>query len=387
MDDLLPASVTSLTEGLTDVVRSTIMPEAERVDRDAAWPAHSMSALRDAGLMGLNVPADCGGLGQGLLALTATTEAIARGCSSSALCFGMHCVGTAVIAAKATDYHRERYLRPIANGEHITTLALSESGTGAHFYLPQTHLTRDEDALVVEGAKQFVTNGGHADSYVISTTASTPEAEAGDFSCLVVDDGLPGLRWLDPWHGLGMRGNSSRGVELDRVRVPAENLLGAEGDQIWYVFEVVAPYFLTAMAGTYLGIAAEAYQIAVAHLGRREYAHSGETLADAPVLQHRIAELWIAVEKARAMVYTAARLGDASDPRALPYILAAKAEAAAAAVTVSNEAMTLCGGSAYRENAKLARLLRDARASHVMSPTSDLLKLWLGRTLLGVPML
>jgi alkylation response protein AidB-like acyl-CoA dehydrogenase len=297
----------------------------------------------------------------------------------------MHCVGSAVITAKATPQQEERYLRPIARGEHITTLSLSETGAGAHFYLPQTSLRHEGDNFVVEGTKQFVTNAGHADSYVISAQAEGL-SDTGEFSCLVVDAETPGLQWLEPWHGFGMRGNAARGLKLPGVRIPTGNLLGAEGDQIWYIFEVVAPYFLIAMAGTYLGVAQAALDLTIEHLSSRQYEISGERLADAPVLQQRLAQMWTQVEKTRLLVQSAARLGDLGDEGALLRILACKADAAETAVAVTNEAMTLGGGMAYRENSALARLLRDARASHVMSPTTDLLRLWHGRALLGMPL-
>jgi isovaleryl-CoA dehydrogenase len=239
---------------------------------------------------------------------------------------------------------------------------------------------------VVSGTKQFITNGGHADSYVVSTTAST-SAEAGEFSCLVLDRDTPGMQWLEPWCGLGMRGNSSRGLRLDNAAVPPTNLLGNEGDQVWYVFEVIAPYFLTAMAGTYLGVAQAALDIAVQYVRSRRYGHSGESLAESPVVQHHLAEMWTAVQKTRGLVYNACRMGDLGDPQALPYVLTSKADAGDTAVQVANDAMTLCGGTAYRANSTLARLLRDARASHVMAPTTDLLKQWTGRALLGMPLL
>jgi alkylation response protein AidB-like acyl-CoA dehydrogenase len=369
-----------------DIAARDIAPRAEAVDREAAWPAHSMRALLEAGLGGLQAPRNAGGHGQGLFALGIATEVIAQACPSSALCFGMHCVGTAVIAAKATSDHQARYLRPIAEGRHITSLALSEAGAGAHLYLPGTRLKLEGTQYRVEGVKQFVTNGGHADSYVISTQASGP-AEGGDFSLLIVDKDAPGLTWLEPWRGLGMRGNASRGLELDAARVPCGNLLGQEGDQVWYVFEVVAPYFLMAMAGTYLGIATAAVQAVGEHLRSRRYEHSGESLRHIPLLQYRYAELWMEVQKTRALIYAAGRLGDLGDPSALPYLLSCKAQAGEAAVRVTNEAMTLAGGSAYRDNSLLARLLRDARASHVMSPTTDMLKTWTGRALLGLPIL
>jgi len=387
MERYFSPQLSSLHDLCRQVVERHVLPHAAQVDAQCLWPEHSMRALAEAGLLGLQAPPDVGGHGQGLLALTAMTELIARACPSSALCFGMHCVGTAVIAAKATEHHRERYLRPIAAGRHVTTLALAESGTGAHFYIPSTSLTEQDDAFLVDGEKQFVTNGRHADSYVLSVAPGAYAGEVGDFSCLVVDGDSPGLEWQQPWAGFGMRGNSSLGVKIRHVRVPKRNLLGAQGDQLWYVFEVIAPFFLMAMAGAYLGIAQAALEATGLHLRTRRYAHSGESLADIDALQLRYAAMWVAVEKTRGLVREAAVRGDAGHPEALPFILAAKADAGDTAVQVSNDAMTLCGGIAYRENSRVAQMLRDARASHVMSPTTDLLKLWLGRALLGAPLL
>lgn len=370
-----------------EVARDVALPARDSVDRDARWPVETMRALADAGLLGLHAPRELGGHGAGLRALVATSEALGRVCPSSGMCFGMHSVGTAVLAAKATAHQRDHYLREIAQGRHVTTLALSEAGTGGHFYLPGARLRPDGDAFLIDGEKRFVTNGGHADSYVVSTVAAEQADDPGSFSCLVIDRDLPGMTWGPPWAGFGMRGNSSRTLRLDGVRVPGQNLLGAEGDQVWYVFEVVAPYFLMAMAGTYLGLAQAIFDHTVEHLRGRRHTHSGETLADAPVLQHRIAELWIALHSARQLVYEAARLGDAGDPTALIPILSSKAAVADMLTRMANDAMSLCGGIAYQDNALLARFLRDARAAPVMSPTTDLLKLWTGRSLLGLPML
>ncbi|WP_189457175.1 acyl-CoA dehydrogenase family protein [Cognatilysobacter bugurensis] len=383
MDEYLPGPLARVVERADRVATSTIGPDAERVDREALWPEHGLRALAAEGLGGLTVPAHLGGLGHGLLGLAVVTETLGRACASTAMCYGMHCVGAAVIAAKATPLHQERYLRPIARGEHLTTLALSESGTGAHFFLPQTRMDRDGDAFVLQGQKQFVTNGGHADSYVVSTCAAE-DAIGGEFSCLVVDNDTPAVQWGQPWQGLGMRGNSSRSMLLDGAHVPAAHLLGEEGDQVWYVFEVVAPYFLTAMAGTYLGVAATALEQVMQHMRERRHAHSGQTLADVDVLQHRVGQLWMKLEKSRLLLRHAAQLGDMGAATALTAILACKADAGETAVAVTNEAMTLGGGMAYRENSTLARCLRDARAAHVMSPTTDLLTTWTGRNALGL---
>lgn len=378
-----------LVAAARDATEAVIRPQSEADDVEGRWPEASLRALADAGLMGLHVPEALGGHGQGLTALAAVSQEIARWHPSAALCYAMHCVGTAVIAAKATSQQQERYLRAIAAGRHITTLALSEPGTGAHFYVPQTTVTADGDAYVLAGTKSFVTNGGYADSYVVSTVAASGPAQAGSgvFSAVVVDADSPGLEWEGEWAGLGMRSNSSRTLHLRDARVPRANLLGAEGDQLWYVFEVVAPYFLMAMAGTYTGIATAAYEMAHEHLGQRRHTHTGELLGAQPVLAYELGALWTRAEATRQLVYAAAARADAGEPDALHGVLACKLAAAEAAVDIANEAMTLGGGRAYAENSRLARLLRDARAGHVMAPTTYVLRIWLGRALLGLPLL
>jgi alkylation response protein AidB-like acyl-CoA dehydrogenase len=201
--------------------------------------------------------------------------------------------------AKSTKDHVERFLLPISQGRHLTTLALSEPGTGSHFYLPETrmHLTPGEAEYSISGSKAFVTNGGHADSYILSTVADDASAPPGHFSLLVVPGDAPGLEWGAPWDGWGMRGNSSRTVQFRDLRVPAANRLGHEGDQIWYAFSIVAPYFLVAMSGTYLGVAGRALSEVREHLAQRRHSHTGATLSEVSVLQHKLGRTWAILRK------------------------------------------------------------------------------------------
>jgi isovaleryl-CoA dehydrogenase len=171
------------------------------------------------------------------------------------------------------------------------------------------------------------------------------------------------------------------------VKVPGANLLGVEGDQIWYVFEVVAPYFLIAMSGVYLGIAKAALELTIARLQSRTHDHTGQALQSISALSDQVGEIWAAIARTRQLVHHAARLGDAGSSQASIALFAAKIEVAQTVVAVTNSAMMLAGGLGYQENDRLARLLRDAQAAHVMSPTTHLLKGWLGRAVLGLPLL
>lgn len=359
---------------------------AAKVDEAAAWPEAGIEALLRAGLGGLVVPLRLGGLGFGLDVLARVGEILGGACASTSMCFGMHGVASAVLAAKATDDQRRRFLDPIVAGEHLTSLALSEPGTGSHFWIPETTAVPDGDHLVLTGKKSFVTNGGRADSYVVNV--ASPDAESlGEFSCLVLEADRPGMTWGKPWTGIGMRGNSSRDITFDQVPVPARNLLGKPGDEIWYVFSVIAPYFLAAMAGTYLGIASAALDRAIGWIRERDLADTGRSIAALDVAQHHIGELWAQVERTRALLRSACAMGDVDAPNALPALSSAKAEVAVCVNDVVGGAMALMGGSAIRDGGPMGRHLRDARAAHVMSPTTDLLRLWTGRSLLGRPLL
>ena len=388
MSTWLPQGVSEAKDIASAIAQDVLSVHAPTVDREAQWPEASLRALGDAGLWGLHVPRRIGGLEQGMLALVVVTEELAKQCPSTALCYGMHCVATAVLAAKATPDHEERYLKRIAEARHFTSLGLSEAGTGLHFYFPQTHIARHGDSYVVNGTKQFVTSAGFADSYVVTTSSARPgSGDVGEFSALIVEANTPGVTFEGDWQGFGMRGNASKALRLENARVPTAQLLGKEGDEVWYVFEVIAPYFLMAMSGVYLGIAEAAFDHACNDAQARQHAHTGQALAAEPIVQYRLADLWLKVQQARHLVYEAARLADAGDPGALPMLLASKVAAATAAVDVANGAMDLGGGRAYRDNGRLSQMLRDARAGHVMAPTTDLLKSWLGRSLLNVPLL
>lgn len=384
---MLPASTD--TAHLVDLARKVateaLAPRAAHVDQAAEWPAEGMAALAAAGFMGLHVPPHLGGHGKGLTALALIVEELGAACSSTAMCYGMHCVASAVIAAKATPFQEQRYLAPIAQGRHITSLAFSEPGTGSHFYHPQVSFRSTGRGYSLSGEKAFVTSAEHADSYVLSAVAAGETADPGSFTCLLLDRSAPGLEWGPPWQGLGMRGNASRGLKLNGAVIPPVNLLGSEGDQTWYVFEVVAPYFLVAMSAVYLGVARRALELATAHVQGRRHAHTGEILSTHAVLAEDLATMWTRVERTRQLLRHAARLWEDKDPGAAPALFASKIEVAETAAYVTQAALGLLGGRGYGEGGEISRLLRDAQAAHVMSPTTHLLKLWLGRALLGLP--
>ncbi|MFT7228476.1 MAG: alkylation response protein AidB-like acyl-CoA dehydrogenase [Methylophilaceae bacterium] len=380
--------LSSLFSKAQKIAREVVAPTVDFDFENVTWPEEGIRALQKEGFGGLVVPTLYGGLGSGVLTLAKVCEILGQECASTAICFGMHCVGSSVIAANPTEAQQIDLLKPICDGNHITTLSLSEAGTGSSFYLPQATMKNlSAEEFCINGSKTFVTNGKHADSYVVSVVSDNTQEELGLFSCAVVPGSSDGIEWGPEWAGMGMRGNSSRTMDLHNVRVPKNNLLGKQGDQIWYIFNVVMPYFLMAMAGTYIGVASTAIEEAKNHLSRRYHAHTGASLAQNSILQHRLGTLWASLEASRQLTYHAAASFDSGEPEALIALMSAKVQVADMVVNIVNESMTLCGGIGYRKDSKLHLLLRDARAAPLMAPTSDIMRVWLGRALLGQPLL
>jgi isovaleryl-CoA dehydrogenase len=376
-----PAATEAIVASRT-LADEVLAPSAAEIDQGRAFPRANFRAIADRGLLGLLVPASLGGSGGNLTTFAAVLQELGRGCASTAMCYLMHGCATAVIAAKATPEQAERWLRPIASGQMIGTLAFSERGTGAHFYNPeiQAHVN---GGYVLNGRKSFVTSGGYADLYLTLVKAS-PAAEGLDV--VVVEKGADGLSFEGSWDGLGMAGNSSVRMVLDGVSVPLDNAIGGEGAGADLVFGVVAPTFLIGVASVNVGIAQAALDAAVHHATTRTYPPEGKSLASIQAIQFYLAEMKIAADAARALVQHAAGLADSGDPGALPAVMEAKIAASDAVIEVTNKAMQVGGGQGYSRGMSLERHLRDGRASAVMAPTTEVLKEWLGKILCGLPL-
>ncbi|NQZ54268.1 MAG: acyl-CoA/acyl-ACP dehydrogenase [Piscirickettsiaceae bacterium] len=382
------SETSKLLEKVEEISRTVIAKNAVKTDKNAEWPEEGIRALLSAGFGGLTVPLEYGGLGHGTETLSKVCEIIGQYCASTSICYGMHCVGSAVIASKVTRYQQEKYLTPICEGKHITSLSLSEVGSGSHFYLPQTKMISTTDgSYLIDGAKSFVTNGGYADSYVVSVVTEEPNQSSGRFNCIIISADSPGVEWGPVWAGLGMRGNSSRNLSLNNVKISDQEILGNIGDQIWYIFNIITPYFLTAITGAYLGLGRAAIEEIRAHVMQRKFSYNDKTIASSSVIQHKIGVLWAKYVRTKALIYYSTQRYDKGIEDSQLDLFSAKAEVADSVIDIVNEGMTLCGGSMYRADSNLNRMLRDARAAHIMSPTTDMLRIWTGRSILDQPLL
>ncbi len=368
-----------------EVAREVLAVHAADVDQHAAWPEESVAALREAGLLGLTLLPRVGGAEQGPRVFAAVTRVLAEQCASTAMIFLMHVCGTQVIAAADAFAERDRVLRDIAAGRHLTTLAFSEKGSRSHFWAPVSRAVRAGDGDRVTAQKSWVTSAGHADSYVVSCGAAG-RAEATTSTLYYVPTDAAGLATAGAWNGLGLRGNASAPMTLENVLVSAAHRLSADGDGFNVMLGTVLPWFQIGSAAVALGIARAAVDGTRRHLLSARLEHLGQSLASIAILRARLARMQILVDAQAAFLDRVALLMETADQGALVAVLESKAAAADVALEVTDLAMRSCGGAAFSRHLAVERHFRDARAAAVMAPTTDALHDFIGRALLGMPL-
>jgi len=368
-----------------DAACTVLARHADDVDRQGRWPAESIAALADAGLLGLTVPAACGGAAAGASTFAAVTGALAEQCASTAMIYLMHVCGAQAIAAAQAFPRRDEVLRAVAAGSHLTTLAFSETGSRSHFWAPVSQAIVEGDTHRLSAAKSFVTSAGRADSYIVSTRAAGTSDPLASTLYFVPAD-TPGLRVGPAWNGLGLRGNASAPIHFEGVAVPASHRLGADGAGLSLMLEVVLPWFQLGAAAVAVGIARAATEATRQHLLAARFDDLGQPLAALPTLRARLAQMRVAADVQQAFVAHAAGLVDAPGPATLLAVLESKAAAAETALQVTDLAMRACGGAAFGRRLAVERHFRDARAGSVMAPTTDVLYDFVARAILDMPL-
>lgn len=368
-----------LMDSLDEVVERVVKPAAREVDETAIFPQESISALANAGLLGLVSSREVGGVGEGIGAATVAVERIARGCASSAMVVCMHYAATAVL-----ETHGPRVVREsIARGEHLTTLAFSEAGSRSHFWAPVSTATPADGRVLLNARKSWITSAGKADSYVWSSRALGAD---GASTLWLVPADADGLNITAPFDGLGMRGNWSAPVAGVDVAIERSSMLGPDGGGFDVMMGIVLPWFQLMNAAISVGIMEAVLASAVGHVTETQLEHLGHALADLPTIRSYIARARIIVDSTRALLLNSVEAVESGREDANLRVLEVKAAAAEAALQVTDIAMRVCGGAAFRKEVGIERHFRDARAMSVMAPTSDLLYDFIGKAVCGLPL-
>lgn len=354
-----------------------IAPITKSVDEDGRFPAEAYSALRKEGFMGLLVPKEFGGLGGGDVHHAKTCWILAGFDATTALCYMMHNVATSVVAKFGSKELQNEILPKVAKGEIAIALAYSESGSGTHFDLPDMTEQEAGDCRILNGRKSFVTSAEFADYYLTYTNSCKLKGKRNNW--LVERNSQNLVHEHNLWNGVGMRGNNSKPVQYNGVKVPLSRLVGVDGqgeDQAG----LVAMYFITGLGAIYAGLGNAAYTCVLAHTKERKYTN-GNALCDHEIVRAHLATLYTKAQSARALVLEAARSFDSGEADAATKIFACRVNATELVTEICSLAMRLGGGKAYSKLLPLERYLRDSFAGQVMAPSLDVVKMWLGDAL------
>lgn len=363
-------------DSLESIIAEVIEPQALEVDRQGLFPRAALDALGRVGLLGLISSKDVGGRGEGLRAASSVVEQVGMACGSSGMVLCMHYCGTAVIEQYGPRATREA----IAAGRHVTTLALSEAGSRSHFWAPVGTATAELETVRLDADKSWATSAGQADSYVWS---SRPLAGSSLSTLWLVPGNAPGLVYPTPFDGMGLRGNSSSAIQAHGVRIPHSAMLGADGGGFDIMMGTVLPHFLVLSASCYLGLMEAATRKATWHVTKTRLMHMGQVLADLATIRAYLARMRMKTDMVRGLLRDTLDALESKREDAQLRVLEIKAAAGELAPEVTELAMRVCGGAAFRKELGIERHFRDARAATVMSPTTDLLYEFIGRSMTG----
>lgn len=365
-------------ERVEAIIAQVIAPAAREVDEQAIYPRAAFAALGQAGLLGLISSRDVDGLGLGHRAAALTVEKVGQHCASTAMILCMHYCGAAVIEAFGDEETR----RAVAAGRHVSTLAFSETGSRSHFWAPVGTATAVDGKVRLDGHKSMITSADEADSYIWS---SQPVAAEGASTLWLMPGKADGLKVTGKFEGLGLRGNASSPILAEGVILAESARLGIDGGGFDIMMGTVIPYFNLMTSAVSLGNMEAGLSKAIAHVTATRHQHLGQSIADLPTIRAYLGRARIKVDSARTLFIDTLNAVEQGRPDTLLRLLEVKAATAETGVEVTDIAMRVCGGAAFRKDHGVERHFRDARAATVMAPTADVLYDFIGKAICGMP--
>jgi alkylation response protein AidB-like acyl-CoA dehydrogenase len=371
-----------------EIASHVLVPSAGQNDKAGRFSTEAIESLGASGLLGLMLPVDLGGSGLGPRTFAAVVATLAEADASVAMVYLMHILGTATILAARPGAAEAvtPILREIGAGRHLSTLAFSEAGSRSHFWAPVSRAHRNGNGIRISAKKSWVTSAGHAQSYVVSSLA--PEGIGPTDSTLYL---LPaktaGLSVVAPWDGLGLRANASAPITLEDCEISSGFQLTEDGGGFPAMLNVVLPLFSLGTAAVALGLCRAAVAGTISHLKSAKFEHLGQSLGESlPTLRSQLAEMQIDTDGLLARIDDFVEHLEKPRETTMLRVLEAKAAAGEVAISVTSAAMRVCGGAAFSKHLGIERLFRDAHAGAVMAPTGDVLREFIGKSLLGIPL-
>jgi isovaleryl-CoA dehydrogenase len=375
----LGEDVAALQETVHRWAQERVRPMAAEIDRTNVFPPDLWREMGDLGLLGITVEEEWGGAGMGYLAHTVAVEEVARASASVSLSYGAHsnlCVNQ--IRLNGTQDQKDRYLPKLVSGEHVGALAMSEAGAGSDVVSMKLAAEKRNDHYRLNGTKYWITNGPDADTLVVYAKTD-PAAESKGITAFLVEKTMTGFSASPHFDKLGMRGSNTAELVFEDVEVPFENVLGEEGRGVQVLMSGL-DYERVVLAGIGTGIMAACLDEIMPYLKERK--QFGQPIGSFQLMQGKIADMYTALNTARAYVYEVAKAcdrGRVTRQDAAACVLYSSEEA----MKQAHQAVQAMGGAGFLNDTPVSRIFRDAKLMEIGAGTSEIRRMLVGRELMA----
>jgi len=367
-----------LIEAIRELALQRVAPRAAEIDHTAEFPWDMKELLAQQDILAMPFPSEYGGVGASELAIVMAIEELSRHCATTALLLAVQQLGSTPILLAGNEQQKHKYLPRLASGEWIAAYGLTEAGSGSDSAAMRTMAVRRGDKYILNGSKRFITNGGLAQ--VNSIFAITdPGVGTRGISAFIVEKSFPGFSVGRIEDKMGIKGSQTAELIFTDCEVPAENLLGREGDG-FKIAMMTLDRTRPGIGAQALGIAQGALDLAVSYSKQR--VQFNRPIADYQGIQFMLADMAVKVEAARLLVYNVAEMIDRGEKDFSMYSSMAKLFASDAAMEVTNDAIQVLGGYGYMKEYPAERMMRDAKITQIYEGTNQIQRLVIARDLL-----
>lgn len=367
--DYLLTEEQKMVKGLAHkIAEEKIRPVAAKYDKSEEYPWEIIKIAGEAGLFGLFIPEEYGGMCVNVLNLCLATEELSRACGGIAVCYAASALGTFPIVLFGNEEQKKKYLPDLASGKKVAAFAVTEPEAGSDASAIKTSAKKEGDHYILNGLKHFITNGGDAQNYVVIAMTDKKKGARGA-SAFIVEKGTPGFTFGKKEEKFGIRASSTRELIFTDCKVPAKNLLSKEGMGFivtMRTFDMSRP----GVAAQALGIAQGALELAVKYA--RERHQFGKSISSFQGIQWMIADMATEIEAARGLVYSTARMVDAGIKDVAKESAMAKMYASDVAMKVAVDALQIFGGYGYMRDYPIEKYVRDAKITQIYEGTNQI---------------
>ena len=361
-----------------DFAMAEMAPHAMKWDEEKIFPTDVLRELAQLGFAGVYVGEEYGGSGLSRLEAALVFEALSAGCTSTAAYLTIHNMASWMIDSFGNENQRSKFLPPLMRMDMMASYCLTEPGSGSDAAAMRSRAQRDGDHYILNGSKAFISGAGYSDLYV--AMVRTGDEGANGVSCFLVEKDTPGLSFGANERKMGWNSQPTAQVIFEDCRVPAENLLGNEGDGFKFAMKGLDGGRLN-IAACSLGTAQRAFDKALAYAGERE--QFGNRISDFQAIQFKLADMATELQAARLMLYDAARALDSNDPERTKRSAMAKRFVTDAGFNIANEALQIHGGYGYLQDYEVERMVRDLRVHQILEGTNEIMRVIIARHLLN----